>query len=268
MAASLFQGYAAGGSGARTAVGESAGGRTRVAGLAAGASVVAVLLFLTGPLAYLPSAALAAVLVSAVVGIFDVKTLVWLRRVRRPEFRLAVLTWLGVITIGVLRGVLLAVILAIIELLSRASRPPDAILGYSRERGDFYDLAMHDDLATEPGLLIYRFNASIVFFNADYFKARARAALETATERVEWFLLDAEMISAIDATAASMLEDLRSEFESRGVTLAIARPSRQLLEMLEVTGLGREIGRTYLFANVRAGFEMFRERSREAERGE
>ncbi|MBN1460238.1 MAG: SulP family inorganic anion transporter, partial [Armatimonadetes bacterium] len=267
IAVSLFQGYAVGGSGARTAVGESAGGRTRVAGLAAAASVAAVLLFLTGPLAYLPSASLAAILVSAALGIFDIKTLAWLRRIRRPEFRLALLTWLGVITIGVLRGVLFAVILAIIELLRRASHPRDAILGYSEERDDFYDLSMHDALETSPGLLIYRFNAPIVFFNADYFKARVRASLETAAEKVDWFLLDAEMMSAIDATAASMLEDLQSELASRGITLAVARPSRQLREIMEASGLDREIGRTHIFANVKAGFDAFRRRPREEKRG-
>lgn len=257
VAVSFFQGYAVGGSAARTAVGEAAGGRTRVAGLATAVSVAVVLLFLTGPLAYLPSSALAAVLVSAIIGIFDLRTLAWLRRVRKPEFRIALLTWLAVVTIGVLRGVLFAVILAIIELLARASRPRDALLGYSEERGDFYDLAVHRGLATLPGLLMYRFNAPIVFFNADYFKTRARAALDAADEKIEWFLLDAEMISAIDATAASMLEDLQSEFASQGVTLAIARPSRQLREILAAIGLDHRIGEHHMFANVRAGFEAF-----------
>lgn len=267
IAASLFQGYAVGGSAARTAVGESAGARTRFANLAAAASVAVVLLFLTGPLAYLPSASLAAVLVSAALGIFDLKTLAWLRRIRKPEFRLAVVTWLGVITIGVLRGVLLAVILAIIELLNRTSRPRDAVLGYSEERDDFYDVAMHDGLETVPGLLIYRFNAPIVFFNADYFRARVRTSLDTAAEKADWFLLDAEMISAIDATALSILEDLQSELASRGVTLTVARPSRQFREMIQATGLDREIGRIHIFANVKAGFDAFRERSEGAQRG-
>jgi len=266
VAVSFFQGYAVGGSAARTAVGESAGGRTRVAGLATAASIAAVLLFLTGPLAYLPSCALAAVLVSVALGIFDLRTLAWLRRVRKPEFRIALLTWLAVVTIGVLPGVLFAVILAIIELLHRASQPRDAVLGYSEERGDFYDLAVHSGLETLPGLVIYRFNAPIVFFNADHFKTRARAALEAAGDMVEWFLLDAEMISAIDATAASMIEELQSEFASQGVTLAIARPSRQLREILAAIGLDHRIGEQHMFANVRAGFDAFRERPREAKR--
>ncbi|MCJ7749792.1 MAG: SulP family inorganic anion transporter [Armatimonadetes bacterium] len=257
VAVSFFQGYAVAGSATRTAVGESAGGMTRVAGLATAVSVAAVLLFLTGPLAYLPSSALAAVLVSVALGIFDLSALRWLRRVRKPEFRLAVFTWLGVITIGVLQGVLFAVILAIIELLRRASHPRDAILGYSEERGDFYDVAVHPDLETIPGILIYRFNAPIVFFNADYFKTRVRAALEAADEKIEWFLLDAEMVSAIDATAAAMLEELQSTFAARGVTLAIARPSRQLREILAATGLDHRIGEQHMFANVRAGSEAF-----------
>jgi high affinity sulfate transporter 1 len=268
VAVSFFQGYAVGGSAARTAVGESAGGRTRVAGLATAVSVAAVLLFLTGPLGYLPSSALAAVLVSAIIGIFDLSTLAWLRRVRTPEFRIALLTWLAVVTIGVLRGVLFAVILAIIELLRRASQPRDAVLGYSEERGDFYDLSAHSDLETLPGLLIYRFNAPIVFFNADYFRDRVRAAIGEAAEGLEWFLLDAEMVGGIDSTAAERIEDVRAELASKGIVFAIARPSAQVREMLEKTGFGERIGRKHMFANVRAGFDAFRERPRESKREE
>ena len=260
----FFQGYPVAGSMSRTAVNDLAGGKSRFVGLFAAACVAAVLMFLSGPLAYLPSAALAAILINAGLGILDLHTMRWLRKVAKLEFGLALITWLGVLTVGVLRGVLIAVLLAIIELLRRASRPRDAVLGYDAGRDDFYDVTRHEDLETAPGLLIYRFNAPILFFNADYFRDRVRAVISEAPDGVDWFILDGEMIGGIDATAAERLSDVLKELASRGVTFAIARPSAQVREMLEATGLDDEIGQEYLFANVRAGFDAFRQRPRES----
>ncbi len=267
LVTSLFQGYAVAGTASRTAVNDSVGGKSRAVGIIAAVCVTAALLFLTGPIAYLPSAALAAIIINAGLGILDLRSMGWLRKVRKPEFRLAIIAWIGVLTIGVLKGVLLAVVLAIVELLRHVSHPRDAVLGYSRERGDFYDVARHEGLETQPGLLIYRFNAPIVFFNADCFRDRVRAVIEAAVDRVEWLLLDAEMIGGIDGTAAERIEDVREELASRGIVFAVARPSAQVREMLESTGFGERIGKEYMFANVKAGLDTFRARQSATQTG-
>src|SRR5262249_18453324 len=149
------------------AVNDSVGGKTQLTGLVAAAVLVIVLLFLTVPLALLPMAALSAILVNSALGLFDLNSLIWLRRINRQEFRLAVLTLLGVITVGVLPGVVVAVGVALVQLVARASHPHDAVLG--REHGGhvLVDITTLPDVETFPGLVVFRFDSALVFFNAD-----------------------------------------------------------------------------------------------------
>ena len=131
-----------------------------------------VLLFLTGPLRYLPKAALGAVLIFAAIGLFDVTALRRLWHVSRAEFAVAITTMIAVIALDVLEGILMAVALALLLLLKRSARPPDAVLVRVPGMKGFHDLAHHADAGATPGLLLYRFGAGIVFYNASYFKKR------------------------------------------------------------------------------------------------
>ena len=123
---------------------------------------------------------LSAVLINAAIGLFDLPSLIRLRRVSRQEFRLSLVTFLGVITVGVLPGVLVAVTLALLQLLARASYPHDAVLGRVPTTGAFHDLTTHPQGETFPGLVIYRFDASLLFFNSDHFKSRVRSIVKEA----------------------------------------------------------------------------------------
>src|SRR5262249_32290992 len=156
------------GADSRTAVNDSVGGKTQVTGLVTAGVIVLILLFLTGPLAWLPIAALAAILINAAIGLFDVPSLVQLWQHHRGEFWLALMTLLGVISVGVLPGVVVAVAVALVRVLAAASRPNDAILG-RLPGGAFVNTATHPEVETFPGVLIYRFDAALLFFNADYF---------------------------------------------------------------------------------------------------
>jgi MFS superfamily sulfate permease-like transporter len=220
--------------------------------------MAAVLLFFTAPLAYLPSAALAAILVSAVLGLFDVASLRGYYRVSRPEFRHSMVAMLGVMTVGVLPGILVAVILAILRLLRLASRPPDAVLGLVEGKEDAYGTGGEGG-RTIPGLLIYRFDASLVFFNADYFKDRVLALRHEAGASPEWLLLDAESIPFVDITGAGALEALRRELAECGTVLAIARAKGLFRAMLERTGVAGRIGPALFFPTVHAGVQAFLE---------
>jgi len=140
IGAGLLQGFAISGADSRTAVNDSVGGKSQVTGLVAAGLLVVVLVFLTAPLSLLPITVLAAVLINAAIGLFDLSALVRLRRISRQEFRLSIVTLLGVITVGVLPGVLIAVGLALIQLLARASHPHDAVLGRVPTTGGFHDI--------------------------------------------------------------------------------------------------------------------------------
>jgi SulP family sulfate permease len=128
-----------------------------------------------------------------------------------------------VLLLGVLPGVMLAVALSLAWLLMVASRPKDAVLGRVPGLPGFHSVADYPSARTVPGLLLYRFEANLVFFNVDYFGERLRAAIDAAKTPVEWVILDASPINWIDATALQHLEEMRSELAAQGIMLGIAR---------------------------------------------
>ena len=258
LASGLTRGFVVSGADSRTAVADAAGGKTQVTALVAAAAMAAILLFFTAPLAYLPTAALAAILISSALGLFDVASLRGYYRVSRPEFRHSLVAMVGVMTVGVLPGVLIAVSLALLRLLRLVSRPHDAVLGRVEGKEHAYGTGGEGG-KTIPGLLIYRFDASLVFFNADYFRSRVLALSNGADAPPQWLLLDAESMPFLDVTGADALEALRGELAARGAVLAIARAKGLFRLMLEQTGLAERIGAAHLFPAVHAGVQAFLE---------
>ncbi len=256
LASGLSRGFVVSGADSRTAVADSAGGKTQVTALVAAAAMAAVLLFLTAPLAYLPAAALAAILISSALSLFDLAALRGYYRVSKPEHRHAVVAMLGVMTVGVLPGVLVAVGLAILRLLRLASRPHDAVLGRVEGKHDAYGVGGEGGKPI-PGLLIYRFDSSLLFFNADYFKDRVLALSDAADPPPRWLLFDAESVPVLDVTGAEALEALRAELAGRGTVLAVARAKGLFRAMLERSGLAEKIGAAHLFPAVHAGVQAF-----------
>ena len=258
IAAGLGQGFAVSGADSRTAVSNAMGGRSQLTGVVAGMAMLAVLLYLTAPLALLPVAALGAVLVTAGIGLFDLAALRSFYALSRGEFGVSVATTVGVITLGALPGILVAVVLAIVRLLALVSRPHDAILGRETGVKGFHDVRDYPQARTVPGLLIYRFDAGLVFFNADYFKSRVLRVIAESPTPVRWFLLDAGAINFIDITAVQKLEELHQELASRGIVMCIARPKRLMRGTLELGGLVEEIGRDRIFVTVKSAVRAYR----------
>ena len=257
IGAGLLQGFAVSGADSRTAVNDSVGGKSQVTGLVAAGLLILVLLFFTAPLALLPITVLAAVLINAAIGLFDLQSLIRLRRVSSQEFRLALVTLLGVITVGVLPGVLVAVTLALLQLLARASHPHDAVLGRVSTTGAFRDIKSHPGAEAFPGLVIYRFDASLLFFNADHFKSQVRSNVTQAQTGVRYFLLDAETMPLVDTTGAASLDELRAELDERGIVFAIAAAKAPVRAMLDRTGLTQRIGAARLFPTVESAVAAF-----------
>jgi MFS superfamily sulfate permease-like transporter len=248
IGAGLLQGFAVSGADSRTAVNDSVGGRIQVTGLVTAGLIVVVLLFLTAPLAELPIAVLAAVLINSALGLFDLESLKRLWRISREEFALSVVTLLGVITVGVLQGVALAIGLALLQLLRRASRPHDAIIGRTPS-GGYHDLTTHPDAEAFPGLLIFRFDASLLFFNADHFKTRiAEILLEAPGTRC--VLLNAETMPFVDTTGAASLSDIHERLAASGIVLAVPGARSPVRAMLELTGVCEEVGLEHFYPTV------------------
>jgi len=261
VTAGLSRGFVISGADSRTAVNNAVGGKSRLTGVFAAAATAAVVLFFTVPLGYIPSAALAAVLIMSGIGLIDLATLGRLRAVAPFEFRLSIATTLGVLLVGVLPGILIAVGLAIIKLLRLASRPNDAILGTLPGREGHFDINEHPNARVVPGLLIYRFDASPLFFNAGFLKQRVRAVVAGAAAKPRWFLYSAESANVMDFTGAEALEQLRSEIVAQGIVFVVARP-RGLFEVaLRRTGLAERIGEEHLFPSVHVAVAAFQARA-------
>jgi high affinity sulfate transporter 1 len=256
LAAGLCQGFAVSGTESRTAMNHAMGGKSQVAGLVAAAAMAAVLLFLTAPLSYLPKAALGGVLIFAAIGLFDLASLRRLWNVSRPEFVVALATMVGVIALDVLEGILLAVALALLLLLKRSARPPDAVLGRVPGMRGFHDLAHHADASVTPGLLLYRFGAGIVFYNASYLKKRV-LELAAAQPDLKWLVIDGSTVNTIDSTGAETIEALACELARHGVRLGLAGFRTEVRSMLDRAGAMAAIGTDFVYPTLKSAMNAF-----------
>jgi high affinity sulfate transporter 1 len=262
IGAGLLTGFPAATSGSRTAVSDQMGGKSQWVGLIAAALTIVFLLFFTPLLAPLPTVVLGAVIIVASFGLLDVAAFRFLRRVRSVEFWLAVVTALGVLTVGILQGVLVAVMLSLVNVIYHISRPHDALLDDLDVSGGtvYRGVTDKETTLTERGLIVYRFDAPLVFANAAFFTERLEALVANAGPGLKCVILDAEPISDFDSTAAEALENLDAGLERQGVELWIARANGPLRELLQVTGLTNHIGEANIYPSVRAAVTAYRAR--------
>jgi len=222
IASALCQGFAVSGADSRTAMSDASGGRTQATGLFAATTIALVLLFLTGPLQYVPIAALGAVLVKAALSLIDLSALRAIFKVDRREFALSILSTLGVVAVGAMHAILIAVVLAILRFVKLVSRPKIEILGRVGDSQGFHALERHPEAATVPGLMLLRFNSPIVFFNAPFFKREVIAAAKAAGPSLRWLVIDMLPITMIDATGLYTAEEVADTLQEQGVVFAAA----------------------------------------------
>jgi len=260
IASGLSQGFAISGADSRTAMNDATGGRTQVAGLVAAAAIAAVLLFFTGPLQYVPIAALGAVLVRAAYSLVDVETLKQLYRVDRMEVLLSLLATLGVVTIGAVEAILVAVILALIRFVKLVSRPRVEVLGRVEGHPGLHSIERHPAARTVPGLLLFRFNGPIVFFNAPYFKQQALAAAAAAGPGLKWFVADLIPVTMIDVTGLYAVRDLASTLAASGVVVVAAGRQTEWDQWFARRGIERA-ATIATFPTLGAALDAYREQT-------
>lgn len=259
IGAGLLQGFPSATSGSRTTVADQMGGKSQLVGLIAAGLTVIFLLFLTPLLEPLPTVVLGAIIIVATLGLIDVAAFRFLRHVRPVEAWLALATMSGVLTLGVLQGILIAVVLSLINIIYRISRPHDALLDDVDASGGvvYREVADKQPAFTEPGLLVYRFDAPLVFANAAYFSQRMNDIIASAGGDLRCVILDAEAINDFDSTAAEALENLDADLDRAGIELWIARANDPLREMLHLTGLTKRLGKENMYPTVRAAVEAY-----------
>ena len=259
IASGLFGGFPVSGADSRTAINDAVGGRTQFAGLVAAAALTLVLVALTDAMKYLPVAALGAVIASAAIDLFDAKELRRLWQTSHVEFLFALIAMLGVIGLGVLKGVLIAIVAAGVYLLARVSRPSDALLGCIPGRDGFYKLHREPRARAVPGLAIYLVQSSLVFFNIDYVRDRIRWIVERLPQSTRWFILDAEAVPTIDSTAAAVLAEISEDLSRRDLRFGVANLHAQPRELLARSGFLARIGPEMSFTRIEDAALAFRE---------
>jgi MFS superfamily sulfate permease-like transporter len=244
------------GSPTKTEMVDEAKSRTQIAQLTTGVVVALVLLFLAGPLKYLPNAVLAAVVF--LIGLKLVNLLgmreIWAQR--RGEFWIAAVTAFVVVVVGVEQGIVLAMVLSILLHVSRHYKPRDAVLTWDG-RGFLHEVPPLPGATSEPGLVLYRFAVGIFFANATRLSDQV-LALASATPRPRWVVLVADGVDDVDFTGGHVLLELAAQLEERGVVFALAELEPDVRAELERNGMIDKIGAEHVFETREAARDAFR----------
>ena len=271
MANGFLQGFPVSSSGSRTVLGDAAGARTQVHSLVVIFAVVMVLIFAGPVLESFPDAALGALVIYAATQLIDITELRRIGRFRSSELVITAATAAAVVIFGVLVGIGFAIVLSILDLIRRITRPHADVLGYAPGVPGMHSLEDYEDATAVRGLVVFRYDSPLFFANAENFVARALQTVDDSEVPVEWFLLNAEANTEIDLTAVDALEELRAQLEQRGIRFTLARVKQGLYRRLEPTGFTDLIGEDYFFETlptaVRAYVEYYRKEHGELPEG-
>jgi SulP family sulfate permease len=258
---SFFRIMPAGGGASQTAVNRKAGARSQVAAVVTATVVVGVVLFLSPVIALLPQATLAAVVVATTIGLVNPADFRAIRVVRHVEFRWALVALVGVVLLGSLNGILVAVIVSLLVLVYHSNRPPVYVLARKPGTNVFRPLSPeHPQDETFPGLLIVRTEGRIHFANAQRVGDKMWPLIHDLKPKV--VLLDCSAVPDIEYTALRMLTDAEEKLRESGMTLWLAALNPEALNVIEKAPLGKTLGRERLFFNVEQAVSGYRMASR------
>jgi high affinity sulfate transporter 1 len=249
LAAGLFQGFPVSTSGSRTAVADQAGSRSQVTGVVGAAVIVFVIVFATSLMQYVPNPVLGAVVIAAALSLADIPATRRLWQQRRMEFGLATIAFLGVALLGVLQGILIAVALSILNVFRRLWWPHQAELGRVEGITGLHDTESYPDAERLPGLVVYRFDAPLIFANSRTFSDEVRAMAEDRPG-LRWIVIAAEPVTDVDTTASDMLLDLDTWLNERGISLVFAELKDPVREKIERYELTRTINPQHFFPSL------------------
>ena len=256
LAAGLFQGFPVSTSGSRTAVAERSGSRTQLTGVTGAALIIIMIVFLPGLFRNLPNPALAAIVITAALSLADVPGTARLWQQRRTEFALSVAAFAGVALLGVLPGIAIAIALSILNVFRRAWWPYQTVLGRVAGLPGYHDIHSYPQAERLPGLVIYRFDAPLIFANAKTFRDAVRR-LARSDPAPEWIVIAAEPMTDVDTTAAEVLTELDEGLNAEGISLVFAEMKDPVRRKIERYGLSRTIDPRHFYPTVEAAVAAF-----------
>ena len=256
LGAGLSQGFVVDGSMSRSSAADQAGVKSQMSSIIFAAMVVVTIVALTPLFQNLPEATLGAIVIHAVWHLIDFSKLSRLHKIRFDDYLAASVALLGVLVLGILPGLVFAVLLSLLQLLRRIKAPSTVILGRVPGKDVFRNIENYSGVETYPGLLILRFDGLLFFANAPNFRDRVKS-LVADDPTVRMVLVDLESVSDIDTTALDMLEKLHGELVRSNVDLRFSRMNRDVREYLRKSGLEKVIGAHHFYISVREGADAY-----------
>jgi high affinity sulfate transporter 1 len=258
LASGFFQGINVAGSLSKSSVNDASGAQSEMASLAQGMFIILTLLFLAPLFADLPEAVLGAIVIQAVVfGLMDVKAMKRIYRLNRSEFRVGSIALLGVLTFGTLQGVIIGLVLSLLVLIARSSKPEIPVLGRSPGTNLFHRLDGNPDSATYPGLVIIRFDGPLYFASANALRDRIREVTADVDPPVTMVLIDMEGVNILDLEGCDMLKEITENMKKIGTEIHLARVKHGVMEMLEKDRVDKIIGRDHIHNKVVEAVDEF-----------
>jgi MFS superfamily sulfate permease-like transporter len=240
LASGLFQGIPISSSSSRTPVAEAAGAKTQVTGIVGAIAVALLLVLAPNLLSDLPNSALAAVVIAAAIGLFEIADLRRIYRIQPWEFWLSIACFVGVATFGVIEGIGIAIAIAVLEFLWDSWRPHYAVMGRVEGIRGYHDVKRYPHARQVPGLVLFRWDAPLFFANAELFHQRLLDALAQSPTPVRRIVVAAEPVTGIDVTSGDMLAELQQSLREAGVQMHFAElkdPIKDVLRRLEIFDL-------------------------------
>jgi high affinity sulfate transporter 1 len=259
LVAGFFQGFPISSSGSRTPVAEAAGARTQLTSVVGVLVIAFLLLMAPNLLQHLPAAALAAVVIAAAISLIEVTDLKRIYRIQRWEFWLSIICFAGVTVLGVIPGIGLAVVIAIVEFLWDGWRPHSAVLGRADGVKGYHDITRYPDARQIPGLVLFRWDAPLFFANAEFFKERALDAVAKSPTPVRWLVVAAEPVTSVDVTAGDTLAELDEALHAEGIELCFAELKDPVKDKLKKFGILAQLGENRFFPTIGAAVSGYLE---------
>ncbi|MBV4493015.1 SulP family inorganic anion transporter [Pseudomonas oryzicola] len=261
LASGLFQGIPISSSSSRTPVAEAAGSQTQLTGIIGALAVTLLLLAAPNLLQYLPNSALAAVVIAAALGLFEVADLKRIFRMQQWEFWLSITCFVGVAVFGAIPGIGIAVVVSVIEFLWDGWRPHHAVLGRVDGTRGYHDVQRYPQARRIPGLVLLRWDAPLFFANAEQFQSTVMAAVDASPTPVQRLVIAAEPVTSIDVTSADMLAELDRALEARGVELQFAEMKDPVKDKMRQFELFEHMGETAFHPTVGAAVDAYLDES-------
>jgi len=257
LSAGVFQGFPISSSSSRTPVAEASGSKTQLTGLVGALAIVVLLLFAPSLLRDLPHTALAAVVISSAIGLFEIHDLGRLHRIQRWEFWLSLAAFFGVALLGPVPGMMIAIGIALAEFIWDGWRPHWAVLGQPEGVRGYHDLQRYPQARQIPGLVLFRWDAPLFFANAEQFRGVVMDAITSAPSPARWLIVAAEPVTSVDVTSVDMLTELDDALHQAGIELGFAEMKDPVKDKLKRFGVFKKLGEHTFFNTMDEAVEAY-----------